>query len=179
MANDSASSGALIPSTTSVFNSKDPKSPVLSLNMANATKLTTTNYIVWSQQIQFLFEGYELQTLISPDVEVPSAIVTENGLTKPNPLKTHWKRQDRLLHSSLLSAISNSMQSLVSCATSCLNVWSTLERTYGHPTRGHIKQLKNQLKHAQKGSKSIDEYMRGIRGKSNQLALLGKPLDHI
>lgn len=40
------------------------------------------------------------------------------------------------------------------------------------------KKIKTQLKHLQKGSKTIDEYMRGIRSKADQLALLGKPLDH-
>ncbi|KAL1209793.1 Retrovirus-related Pol polyprotein from transposon RE1 [Cardamine amara subsp. amara] len=34
------------------------------------------------------------------------------------------------------------------------------------------------MKHLSKGTKSIDEYMRGARAKADQLALLGKALDH-
>lgn len=35
------------------------------------------------------------------------------------------------------------------------------------------------MKHLSKGTKSIDEYMRGIIVKADQLALLGKALDHL
>ncbi|EOA12362.1 hypothetical protein CARUB_v10016514mg [Capsella rubella] len=56
--------------------------------------------------------------------------------------------------------------------------FQTLYRTYGKPSRGHVKQVRQQLKQSTKGSKTINEYMPGIIDKSNQLALLGAPLDH-
>lgn len=150
MTDDTASRIASNPYIASVFNPKEPKGSVLTLNMYNVTKLIATNYIVWSQQIQFLLEGYELQTLISSDVIFLPVVIIENGLAQPNPIYSHLKWHDPLLYSALLGALSNSTQSLVSWVTSSLVVWTTLEHTYGHPTSGHIKQLKNQSKHAQK-----------------------------
>lgn len=158
--------------TSQVFDPHNPQSPVFTVNMTNVTKLTATNYIAWSQQIRFLLEGHNLQTFINETDEPPPSVVTVDGLTKPNPVFANRRRQDRLIHSALLGALASSSQPLVSCAT------SSLERTYGRPTRGHLKQLKNQLKNSHKRSQSIDDYMRGIRAKADQFALLEKPLDH-
>lgn len=50
----------------------------------------------------------------------------------------------------------------------------------GHinPIMGHINQLRQQLKHWIKGTKSIDEYYQGLTTQYDQLALLGKEIDH-
>ena len=45
------------------------------------------------------------------------------------------------------------------------------------PSRGHIKQIKEQLKHATKGSQSISKYMQFIKTRADELANLGKPID--
>ena len=44
-------------------------------------------------------------------------------------------------------------------------------------SRGHIKQLKEQLKRCTKGSKSISEYMQTIKTRADELAILRKPID--
>ena len=44
-------------------------------------------------------------------------------------------------------------------------------------SRGHIKQLKEQLKRCTKGSKSISEYMLAIKTRVDELAIMGKPVD--
>ncbi|CAN6824821.1 unnamed protein product [Brassica oleracea] len=58
------------------------------------------------------------------------------------------------------------------------DVWKALSTTYATPSRGHIQQLRLQLKQYTKGDKTIDDYMRGLTTRFDQLALLGKPLDH-
>lgn len=45
------------------------------------------------------------------------------------------------------------------------------------PTKGHIKQLKYQIKSCVKGTKTISEYIWLIKTKSDELALLEKPID--
>lgn len=50
--------------------------------------------------------------------------------------------------------------------------------TYVKPSRGHILQLRQQLKQWTKGTKTIDEYVQGLTNRFDQLALLEKPLDH-
>lgn len=50
--------------------------------------------------------------------------------------------------------------------------------TYSKPSRAHVKQIKQQIQSWKKGSKSINEYFQGLTTRFDELALLGKALDH-
>ncbi|CAA7017277.1 unnamed protein product [Microthlaspi erraticum] len=67
--------------------------------------------------------------------------------------------------------------SVVSTAATTSEVWATLLSIYGKPSRGHIRQLKYQIETCMKGTKTINEYLRIIKGKADYLALLGKPVN--
>ena len=58
------------------------------------------------------------------------------------------------------------------------DTWRVFSNTYAKPTRGHIKQIKEQIKNTNKGTKSIYEYTQLIKAHSNELASLGKLMDH-
>ncbi|KAL6335952.1 hypothetical protein AAG906_003577 [Vitis piasezkii] len=47
-----------------IQNSQDPQHPLLTINLSNITKLSSTNYLTWSLQIQYLLEGYDLHHFI-------------------------------------------------------------------------------------------------------------------
>lgn len=70
------------------------------------------------------------------------------------------------------------VQPIVARSTTSREIWETFHRTYGKPTRGHVKQIKQQLKQISKGNNTINDYMRSIIDKSDQLALLCAPYDH-
>jgi len=165
--------------TATIFNSADPKLTLISLNMSNVTKLTPSNFITWRIQVRALLEAHELHCFISEDDQTPPATIstTENS-NEPNPNFAAWKRQDKLLFSSLLGSLAVAVQPIVARSTTSREIWETLHRTYGKPTRGHVKQIKQQLKQISKGNKTINDYMRSIIDKSDQLALLGAPYDH-
>lgn len=149
-------------------------SSLLSVNMINVTKLSSTNYITWSAQIKSLLRGYDLLKHIEPTTVPPP--MTNPGSDEPNPDYINWQRQDSLLYSSLMGSIEVANQPLIATATTTLEAWTLLASTYAKPTRGHIKQLRNQLKQSVKGTKSIDEYMQQIKVKADSLALLGDPM---
>lgn len=65
----------------------------------------------------------------------------------------------------------------VSSATTTKEVWDLLASTFGNPTRGHIRQLKKQIEICVKGTQTISDYLRTIKSKADELALLGKPMD--
>ncbi|RVW75651.1 Retrovirus-related Pol polyprotein from transposon RE1 [Vitis vinifera] len=121
--------------------------------------------------------GYDLQHFIDGTHTPPPPTVTVTGVASPNLAYTIWKRQDRLIFSALLGAISVSLQPLIARTTTSFDAWQTLANTYAKPSRGHIKQLKEQLKRCTNGSKSISEYMQAIKTRADELALLGKPVD--
>ena len=95
----------------------------------------------------------------------------------PNPDFLHWIRQDKLLFGALTGSIFAPLIPLIQQpSTSCDGL--TLANTFSNPPHGHIKKIKDQLKHAIKGSQIITDYMQFIKCHVDQLAALGKPLDH-
>lgn len=166
---------AALPSTETINTNT---TTLLNLNMSNVSKLTVTNYLMWSLQIHALVDGYALAAHLDGSTAAPPATITIAGTTSENPSVVLWKRQDRLIFSALLGVISTSLQPLVSRAATASEIWNTLASTYAKPSRGHIKQLKTQLKHWTKASKTIDEYLQGSTTRLDQLAIMGKPIDH-
>lgn len=148
------------------------------VNMSNVTKLTATNYLMWNCQVLALMDGYDLSGYLDGSNEAPSPTITADGDTAANPAYTAWKRQDRLIYSALLGAISIGVQPILSTTNTSAEIWSTLASTYAKPSRAHVKQLKQQLEQWKKGAKPIDEYVQGFTTRSDRLALLGKPIEH-
>ena len=124
------------------LHSQDPHHPLLTINLSNITKLSSTNYLTWSLQIQSLIEGYDFHHFIDGTHTPPPPTVTITGVASPNLTYTTWKRQDRLIFSVLLGAIYISLQLLIARTTTSLDAWQTLANIYVKPFRGHIKQLK-------------------------------------
>ena len=146
---------------------------ILNVNMVNINKLTSTNYMTWSLQVHALLDGYDLAGYIDGTIPAPAPTLTVNDEETVNPDYTKWRRQDRLLYSGLIGTLSPSIQALVTSTRTARKVWKSLSTTYATPSRGHIQQLRLQLKHYTKGDKSIDEYMRGLTSRFDQLGLLG------
>lgn len=151
---------------------------LLNVNMMNMTKLTSTKFMMWNRQVHALLDGYDLAGYLDGSIIVPATIITTNGVVATNPAFTYWKRQDKLIYSALLGAISVIVQPILSTTTTSAEIWSTHASTYVKPTRGHVKQIKQQIEHWTKGTKTMDEYVQGFITRFNQLTLLGKPIDH-
>lgn len=163
----SSTETVIVPDTTKLLN----------VNMTNVTKLTASNFLMWSRKVHALLDGYALAGYIDGSTLETSATLTVAGITSENPAYTLWKRQDRLIYSSLLGAITVSIQPILSTTTTSAEIWTTLSTTYAKPSRVHVQQLRQQVKSWTKGTKSIDEYVQGFTTRFDQLALLGKPYD--
>ncbi|XP_010431060.1 PREDICTED: uncharacterized protein LOC104715344 [Camelina sativa] len=118
---------------------------LLTINMTNVTKLTGTNFLMWSHQVRALLDGYDLTGYLDNTVEVPSLTRTVAGVTSDNPDYKIWKRQDRIIYSALLGAIAVSVQPLLSTTTTSAEIWSTLSSIYAASSRAHVQQLKQQI----------------------------------
>lgn len=78
-----------------------------------------------------------------------------------------------MIYSTLIGDISFPLQPLVSHAVTAAQVWETLASTYAKPSRGRIKQLRDQLKVWKKDNKSIDLYLQGDITRFDQFIILG------
>ena len=117
---------------------------LLNVNMTNVTKLTASNFLMWSRQVHALLDGYDLSGYIDGSSVPPPPTITSDGVPVANPEYTRWKRQDRLIYSSLLGAISIAVQPMLSTTSTSAEISSTLASTYAKPSRAHVKQLKQQ-----------------------------------
>lgn len=151
---------------------------LLNLNMSNVLKLTSTNYMMWSLQVHALLDGYALAKHLDSTTVIPPATITTADVVEENPEFVRWTRQDKLIYSGLLGAISTTIQPMVSRTTTAAQIWEKLADTYAKPSRGHIKQLRDQLRFYTKGTKTVDEYLQNVVSKLDKLAILGKPYDH-
>ncbi|RVW21849.1 Retrovirus-related Pol polyprotein from transposon RE1 [Vitis vinifera] len=87
--------GASFSSTNNLItiqNSQYSQHPLLTINLSNITKLSSTNYLTWSLQIQSLLEGYDIHHFIDGAHTLPPPTVTITGVASPNPTYTTWKR---------------------------------------------------------------------------------------
>ncbi|XP_010501874.1 PREDICTED: uncharacterized protein LOC104779197 [Camelina sativa] len=156
----------------------DSTQPLLHINMSNVSKLTSLNYVTWSLQVHSLLDGYDLAGFIDGTTPSPSPTVTTNGQTITNTDFTKWRRQDKLIYNGLLGTLSPIVQPLVSTTKSASEMWRSLADTYAKPSRGHVQQLRHELKNLPKGDKTIDEYMQGLTTRFEKLSLLGQPVLH-
>ncbi|XP_019057485.1 PREDICTED: uncharacterized protein LOC109116472 [Tarenaya hassleriana] len=175
--NVAAPTDAAATDTVRPYDPDNTASSLININVTNVSKLSAANYITWSLQVRSLLQGYNLESFLDANSTVSPTITVDNVIN-PNPAYTSWFRQDKLLFSALLGSISVSCQALIVRATTTSEAWTILASTYGRSSRGHIKQLKDQMKRFSKGGKSIDEFMHFFKTKGDELALLGKPLDH-
>lgn len=107
---------------------------LININMSNVTKLTAGNYLMWSLQVHALLDGYALAKYLDGAATIPDPEITVGTVRTPNPAFEFWTRQDRLIYSGLIGAITVSVQPLVSRANTSADVWITLVKTYAKPS---------------------------------------------
>lgn len=84
-------------------------------------------------------DGYDLAGYLDESTLVPDITITgDDGAIATNPAYTLWKRQDRLIYSALLGAITMTLQPILSTATTAAEIWTILKTTYAKPSRGHV-----------------------------------------
>ena len=94
---------------------------------------------------------------------------------KPNQI---LNIQDKLLFDALVGTLSSSLISLITQSQPSHDAWQILANTYARSSHGQFKPIKEQLKQTSKGSQMIFDYMQAIKLRADELAALGKPINH-
>lgn len=129
-----------------------PTHNLLTVNLSHITKLNNLNYLTWKLQVTSFLKGFHLHVYIDDQHSPPPPTLSDSN--EPNPAYTAWDRQDYLLFSALLGSLSPFLQ-----------------------LRGHLKQLKDQLRCCTKGNATITDFLQSVSTKADALAMLRKSVD--
>ena len=78
----------------------------------------------------------------------------------------------------IIGSITPTIIPFIARATIAREAWNILAAIYATPSRGHIKQVKANLKSLTKGTLNITEFLQLVKGKAEELAVLGAPVDN-
>ncbi|KAF1892949.1 hypothetical protein Lal_00015269 [Lupinus albus] len=93
-------------------------------------------------------------------------------VTTSNPAYKTWCRQDCLIYGAILTTLSNEVLSLESQTKTSHDLWTHLKSAYAKASHNHLKQLKERLCVASKGTQFITTYMHFLMQTTNLLASL-------
>ncbi|VFQ95223.1 unnamed protein product [Cuscuta campestris] len=140
-------------------------------------KLTKTNFLVWRQQVHSTLVGLDLLGFVDGTSVAPVQFL-DAATKKLNPVYLLWHRQDQILLGAILGSLSESVQPLISLATTAHEAWTRLTSNLASMSRSHIISLKAQLHKNPRGSRSIDEFIADMSTIAADLALAGSPVEH-
>ncbi|CAH9112543.1 unnamed protein product [Cuscuta europaea] len=98
------------------------------------------------------------------------------GKSTLNLLYQTWYRQDKSILSALLGSCSDTIQPLISSASTAKEAWDRVSQTYAGLSRGRIMSLKSTFAKTIKGTKSITEYLAEMQALTEALALSQNPI---
>ena len=103
---------------------------------------------------------------------------TETKETHDQSIET-WFQNDGLLTSWLLGLMIEEVMLLLDGTKTAYDVWNFLEEKIFPITKEKEVQLINRLRGLKKGTRSLDEYLRGFKGICDALAAVRKPISDL
>ena len=149
-------------------------------------KLTKDNYLLWKTQIVPYLHGQRLFGFVDGTISSPSlTIINPEAATSQtvhaeisNPHYSTWYDQDQVVLSALVSSLSeNIMAQMVGLSTS-REVWIALERMFASHSFARAIQTRQFLASTKKGNLSISDYFQKMKSFSDNLAVIGQPLQN-
>ncbi|XP_019442217.1 PREDICTED: uncharacterized protein LOC109346933 [Lupinus angustifolius] len=126
----------MAPENTIIPDPNDPSKPFTHIQVHNAIKLTSTNYVAWKTQLQATLLGYDLCKYVDGSFSSPPPyIIDDNGVSNTNPTTLPWFRQDRLIFSAIVGTLFHDIGALVSQTHTTEEAWNVLATTYADPSR--------------------------------------------
>ncbi|KAJ0490671.1 putative RNA-directed DNA polymerase [Helianthus annuus] len=139
-------------------------------------KLSSTNYLLWKNQVHPVLSYLNLLSHIDGTSQSPPESVTSDGKTSPNPEFITWKQKDQRVLLLLHSTLTEEVMAEAIGHTSAHQVWRALEHAYGHHSVERMHTLRDGLRQLQKGTSSVSDFGRRFKSLCDQLAAIGHPV---
>lgn len=153
-----------------------------SQNTAQFTKLTETNYLIWLRQIKPYLHGAKFWGYVDGSIPQPSqtlttsATQTEAAREAPNPKYDEWFTVDQQIVSLITTSLTESVSQLTIGFDTSKEIWDCLASHFSQRSSASASSLKLQLLELNKGSQSVDDYLRHAKSLADQLAAIKKPV---
>ncbi|KAJ9544289.1 hypothetical protein OSB04_023996 [Centaurea solstitialis] len=157
--------------------SKDTTLPLATILHMLTIKLSSTNLLLWKNQILPLFSYQKLIGHVDGSLAAPSTTITIDGKTSPNPEYATWQEENQRALLILQSSLTEEAMAEVLGLHTAYEVWHALESAYSHDSVERMQNLRDSLRQLQKGASSVTEYGRKFKSLCDQLAAIGQPVD--
>ncbi|KAL8509880.1 hypothetical protein ACS0TY_016920 [Phlomoides rotata] len=122
--------------------STTPVVPLHTLTHMVTIKLTSSNYLLWRNQILLILASHELSSFVDGSSTAPSpSIPAADGSSAINPAFTAWSALFQKMKSVILSTLTEEAMSEVLGCDTARSVWVSLEATFGHSSPLRVYQL--------------------------------------
>lgn len=137
-------------------------------------KLTSSNYLLWRNQITPLLLHQKWMCHFDGSSTVPPSTSLVDGKEAPNLAYDAWVELNQKVLLILQSSLSEESMTVVLGLSSPRDVWKALESAYSHDSQERSQNLKDSLRQLKKGNLSISEYARQFKSICDKLQAIVK-----
>ncbi|XP_010479820.1 PREDICTED: uncharacterized protein LOC104758627 [Camelina sativa] len=156
---------------------------VPSLNISNCVTVTLTqkNYILWKSQFESFLAGQGLLGFVNGSIPAPNTTAVATSLDgtrteSTNPEFSTWYRTYQVVKSWLLGSFSEDILSVVASCSTSNQVWMSLANHFNRVSSSRLFELQRRLQTLDKKDRSMESYLRDLKGVCDQLASVDSPV---
>ena len=139
-------------------------------------KLSSSNYLLWCNQMLPLFEIQDLMSHIDGSNPAPPATITADNKSAPNPVFEAWKNADRKAIILLNASLTEDTFSETIGHETARAKWVALAAAYSNSSTERVQNLQDQLQALTRGDATVAEFSRKFKVILDQLAAIGHPV---
>jgi hypothetical protein len=152
-----------------------------SLSILVSEKLTWDNHRLWCAQVLSTIRVAQLEGFLDGSEKAPEKNLEiekdSKKLTVPNPDYAVWRVRDQHVLTYLITSLSREVLAGVASNATAATMWAAISQSFASQSWFRVLHLRNQLVATWKGDMSIASYFSTMRGYTDEMALVGKPLD--
>ncbi|PWA91410.1 hypothetical protein CTI12_AA080840 [Artemisia annua] len=114
-------------------------------------KLSSSNYLVWREQMLLVLDFHTLSAHVAADATPPPALITVAGKSSPNPDAAAWFDKDQKAVLLIKSSLTEEAAAEVLGLKGARDIWTALEQAYSNASVERIHSLRDSLRLIKKG----------------------------
>lgn len=155
----------------------DSEFPMATLLHLLPIKLSSTNYLLWKNQVLSVLSHQQLSAYVKGSLPAPpQTILSDKAEIINNPAYAIWLEADQRLRLLLNSSLIEESMAETLGHTTARQLWLALESAYSHDSIERAQNLRDSLRQLKKGSSSVSGFSRKFKYICDQLTAIGQPV---